>query len=105
MEKYLIRKSTNASTTTQGDATGNSSSGSRNTSRPAPKHNSAVPELIDLNKLPWDSAKRKQMAYYHPNQHEEIRRKYLIWEPNQPHNFIQGDWEEEEEEEIKSGLV
>lgn len=43
-----------------------------------------MPELVDLNMLPRDPAKRKQMADYHPNQRDEIRRKYLIWGPNQP---------------------
>ena len=86
MEKYLIKKSANANTTTQpqGAITSNNSSGSSNASRPAAKHNSAVPELVDLNKLPRDPAKRKRMADYHPNQRDEIRRKYLIWGPNQP---------------------
>ncbi|KAM3299486.1 hypothetical protein ACQJBY_040799 [Aegilops geniculata] len=86
MEKYLIKKSANANTTTQpqGAITSNNSSGSSNASRPAAKHNSVVPELVDLNKLPRDPAKRKRMADYHPNQRDEIRRKYLIWGPNQP---------------------
>ncbi|VAI26333.1 unnamed protein product [Triticum turgidum subsp. durum] len=86
MEKYLIKKSANANTTTQpqGAITSNNSSGSSNASRRTAKHNSAVPELVDLNKLPRDPAKRKRMADYHPNQRDEIRRKYLIWGPNQP---------------------
>ncbi|KAI4979709.1 hypothetical protein ZWY2020_016462 [Hordeum vulgare] len=79
MEKYLIKKSVNANPTTS-----NSSGGSRNALRPTAKHNSAVPELVDLNKLPRDPAKRKRMEDYHPNQRDEIRRKYLIWGPNQP---------------------
>ncbi|XP_037478059.1 uncharacterized protein LOC119355371 [Triticum dicoccoides] len=85
MEKYLIKKSRDVNTTTQGPpVTTNSSSGSGNASRPVPRHNSAVPALIDLNKLPRDPSKRKRMADYHPNQRDEIRRKYLIWGPNQP---------------------
>jgi hypothetical protein len=27
------------------------------------------------------------MVDYHPNQHEEIRRKYLLWGPHQPRSF------------------
>lgn len=48
------------------------------------KRNSGVPELIDLNKLPRDPSKRKRMSDYHPNQQEEIRRKYLCWGTFQP---------------------
>ena len=29
------------------------------------------------------------MADYHPNQHEDIRRKYLVWGPYQPHDDFQ----------------
>ncbi|KAI5021192.1 hypothetical protein ZWY2020_055037 [Hordeum vulgare] len=51
------------------------------------RHNSAVPELIDLDKLPRDPAKRKRMADYHPNQCDQIRRKYWTWGPHQPRGF------------------
>jgi hypothetical protein len=51
------------------------------------RHNSAVPQLVDLTKLPRDPAKRKRMADYHPNQRDEIRRKYLTWGPHQPRGF------------------
>jgi hypothetical protein len=42
-----------------------------------------VPQLVDLSTLPRDPAKRKIMVDYHPNQHEEVRRKYLLWGPHQ----------------------
>jgi hypothetical protein len=51
------------------------------------KSNSSVPELIDLDKLPRDPAKRKRMSDYHPNQRDEIRRKYLLWGPYQPRTY------------------
>lgn len=55
--------------------------------RKLPKHNSSVPELIDLDNLPRDPAKRKRMSDYHPNQQDEIRRRYLLWGPYQPLTF------------------
>ncbi|EOA14700.1 hypothetical protein CARUB_v10027975mg [Capsella rubella] len=44
---------------------------------------------IDLDDLPWDPAKRKNILSYHPNQRDEVRRKYLSRGPCQPrgHNF------------------
>ncbi|XP_019087365.1 PREDICTED: zinc finger MYM-type protein 1-like [Camelina sativa] len=46
---------------------------------------------IDLDDLPWDPAKRKRIISYHPNQRDEVRRKYLIRGPCQPrgHRFKQ----------------
>ena len=76
MERQLIKKPANINpinTTTE--------SSTANVPRAAaPRHNFAVPELIDLDKLPRDPAKRKRMADYHPNQCDQIRRKYLTWE-------------------------
>jgi hypothetical protein len=43
-----------------------------------------MPEMIDLSKLPRDPSKRKRIIDFHPNQHEDIRRKYLTWGPHQP---------------------
>ncbi|KAJ9565413.1 hypothetical protein OSB04_001379 [Centaurea solstitialis] len=44
---------------------------------------------IDINDLPWDPSKRPKMITYHPNQRDEIRRKYLVRGPCQPrsHEF------------------
>ena len=69
------------------NTTGGSSSA--NASRPIPREKSAVSQPIDLDKLPWDPSKRKRMAYYHPNQYEDIRRKYLVWGPYQPRGDFQ----------------
>lgn len=33
--------------------------------------------LDDLDDLPWDPAERKKILDYHPNQRDEVRRKYL----------------------------
>ncbi|XP_024310349.1 zinc finger MYM-type protein 1 [Brachypodium distachyon] len=43
-----------------------------------------MPQIVDLDKLTRDPIKRKRITDYHPNQHEEIRRKYLTWGPYQP---------------------
>ncbi|CAH9115656.1 unnamed protein product [Cuscuta epithymum] len=50
---------------------------------------SSLPREIDLNDLPWDPAERKKNSAYHPNQRDEIRRKYLLRGPCQPrgHDF------------------
>ncbi|KAI5008853.1 hypothetical protein ZWY2020_009901 [Hordeum vulgare] len=45
---------------------------------------SKMPELVDLDKLPRDPFKRKRIVDYNPNQHEDIRRKYLMWGPHRP---------------------
>ncbi|XP_076923065.1 uncharacterized protein LOC143585076 [Bidens hawaiensis] len=47
------------------------------------------PSLVDLDNLPWDPAYRKRILDCHPNQRDEIRRKYWINEPCQPrgHKF------------------
>ncbi|KAL6582809.1 hypothetical protein OROMI_004887 [Orobanche minor] len=37
-----------------------------------------MPTVIDLDDLPWDPSERKRILEYHPNQRDEIRRKYLI---------------------------
>ncbi|XP_010558839.1 PREDICTED: zinc finger MYM-type protein 1-like [Tarenaya hassleriana] len=49
----------------------------------------SIPEQIDLHDLPSDPADRKKILEYHPNQRDEIRRKYLIRGPCQPrgHDF------------------
>ena len=44
----------------------------------------SVPCEIDLSDLPSDPAVRKKNSEYHPNQKDEIRRKYLIRGPCQP---------------------
>ncbi|ESQ50881.1 hypothetical protein EUTSA_v10022584mg [Eutrema salsugineum] len=43
----------------------------------------------NLDDLPWDPAKRKKILEYHPNQRDEVRRKYLDRGPCKPygHNF------------------
>ncbi|KAG7560310.1 Zinc finger TTF-type [Arabidopsis thaliana x Arabidopsis arenosa] len=43
----------------------------------------------NIDDLPWDPAERKEIASYHPNQRDEIRRKYLVRGPYQPygHDF------------------
>jgi hypothetical protein len=43
-----------------------------------------MPEMIGLSKLHEDPSKRKTIIYFHPNQHEDIRRNYLMWGPHQP---------------------
>jgi hypothetical protein len=88
MERFFRRKSV----TSEPDNGGSSSGGGA--AAPTPvlaarpyKHNSSVPELIDLDELPRDPAKRKRMCDYHPNQQNEIRRKYLLWGPYQSRTF------------------
>jgi hypothetical protein len=49
-----------------------------------PKSSSNMPQIIDLDKLPRDPSKRKRITDFHPNQQEEIRRKYLTSGPHQP---------------------
>ena len=46
---------------------------------------------IDLDDLPCDPANRKSILSYHPNQRDEVRRRYLARGPYQPrgHNFKQ----------------
>ncbi|EOA33834.1 hypothetical protein CARUB_v10021315mg, partial [Capsella rubella] len=43
----------------------------------------------DSEDLPWDPADRKRISEYHPNERDEVRRKYLIKGPCQPrgHDF------------------
>ncbi|XP_019093410.1 PREDICTED: uncharacterized protein LOC104754107 [Camelina sativa] len=43
---------------------------------------------IDLDDLPWDPAKRKRIISYHPNQRDEVRRKYLTRGPCQPRGHL-----------------
>jgi hypothetical protein len=131
MERYLIKKPTqvqapaNVNTTTDSSL---SSTGNAAVAKPVQRYNSSVPQMVDLNKLSRDPAKRKRMADYHPNQRDEIRRKYLTWGPHQPRGFnfpykligkrkkkrrFNPDWfdqygnwlEYSEKEEIQSGLV
>jgi hypothetical protein len=80
MDKFLIKRGPTTNCTNIG---GSSSGDAAATTR----HNSAVPQLVDLSTLSRDPAKRKRMVDYHPNQHEEIRRKYLLWGPHQPRSF------------------
>jgi hypothetical protein len=37
-----------------------------------------VPEMNDLGKLPLDPSKRNRIIDFHPNQHEDIIRKYIF---------------------------
>ncbi|KAL6545175.1 hypothetical protein OROHE_009840 [Orobanche hederae] len=48
-----------------------------------------MPTVIDLDDLSWDPSERKRILEYHPNQRDEIKRKYLIKGPCQPrgHDF------------------
>ncbi|XP_076931333.1 uncharacterized protein LOC143596436 [Bidens hawaiensis] len=47
------------------------------------------PSLVDLDNLPWDPADRKRILDHHPDQRDEIWRKYWINGPCQPrgHKF------------------
>jgi len=56
---------------------------------PQPSSTSSMPREFDLNDLPSDPSERKKITAYHPNQRDEIRRKYLIRGPCQPrgHDF------------------
>ncbi|XP_023641912.1 zinc finger MYM-type protein 1 [Capsella rubella] len=47
------------------------------------------PDNTNVDDLPWDPAKRKEIVSYHPNQRDEVRRKYLVRGPCQPsgHSF------------------
>ncbi|PWZ39440.1 hypothetical protein Zm00014a_010935 [Zea mays] len=88
MERFFRRKSV----TSEPDNGGSSSGGGAVAPTPVLaarpyKHNSSVPKLIDLDELPRDPAKRKIMCDYHPNQQNEIRRKYLLWGPYQPRTY------------------
>ncbi|ESQ50540.1 hypothetical protein EUTSA_v10023173mg [Eutrema salsugineum] len=49
------------------------------------------PSNIELDDLPYDPAKRKNIQDYHPDQRDEVRRKYLTRRPCQPcgHTFKQ----------------
>jgi hypothetical protein len=102
MERYLIKNLANVSATNTTSESGkpanvsatNTTSESGSSTPNAPRargattrHNSSVPELVDLDKLPRDPSKRKRMADYHPNQRDQIRRKYLTWGPHQPRGF------------------
>nr|XP_043614691.1 uncharacterized protein LOC122586770 [Erigeron canadensis] len=88
MEKFLKRKLPSS----RDDVIGSESS-TRNTthniSRPASTSTPTMPVLVDLDNLPWDPADRKRILEYHPNQRDEIRRKYWLRGPCQPrgHKF------------------
>jgi hypothetical protein len=84
MERYYKRK-TGASDTNVGSSSG--ATPVQASRSKVQKSNSSVRELIDLDKLPRDPAKRKRMFDYHPNQRDEIRRKYLLWGPYQPRTY------------------
>ncbi|KAJ9543570.1 hypothetical protein OSB04_023277 [Centaurea solstitialis] len=77
MERFLKRK---AST---------SESNSDDIPQPRRCATPSIPMEIDMNDLPWDPSERKRISEYHPNQIDEIRRKYLIRGPCQPrgHDF------------------
>ena len=48
-----------------------------------------LPTEVVLNNLPSDPSERKRILQYHPNQRDEVRRKYLIKGQCQPrgHDF------------------
>ncbi|CAH9107154.1 unnamed protein product, partial [Cuscuta europaea] len=66
-------------------------SSNNNASNIASQCSSSIPKQVDLDELPSDPAKRRKISEYHPNQIDEIRRKYLIKGPCQPrgHDFPQ----------------
>ncbi|KAL6582954.1 hypothetical protein OROMI_005032 [Orobanche minor] len=76
MERFLKRK-----ISTPGSSSGDNIS--------QPSSTLLMPTVIDLDNLPWDPSERKRILEYHPNQRDEIRRKYLIKGPCQPrgHDF------------------
>ncbi|XP_076937814.1 uncharacterized protein LOC143605674 [Bidens hawaiensis] len=45
-----------------------------------------MPKLVDLDNLPWDPVDKIKISNYHPNQRDEIRRKYWLKGPCQPHD-------------------
>ena len=46
-----------------------------------------LPISVDLDNLPWDPLDRIRISNYHPNQVDEVRRKYLTRGPFQPREF------------------
>lgn len=42
----------------------------------------------DLDDLPWDRADRKKISEYHPNERNEVIRKYLMRGPCQPRGHL-----------------
>ncbi|CAH9102120.1 unnamed protein product [Cuscuta epithymum] len=66
-------------------------SSNNNASNIVSQSSSSIPKQVDLDELPSDPAKRRKISEYHPNQRDEIRRKYLIKGPCQPrgHDFPQ----------------
>ncbi|KAL9675399.1 hypothetical protein QQ045_003601 [Rhodiola kirilowii] len=80
---YFLKRKTPSSASEDRDSTAN-------TSNIVPQGSSAL-EYVDLNDLPWDPADRPKIREYHPNQRDEIRRKYLLRGPCQPrgHSFPQ----------------
>ena len=83
MERFLKRKLSSSGSVGE--------TSSENTSKSTARNVSLMPKHIDLDSLPWDPAERKRILEYHPNQRDEIRRKYLIRGPCQPrgHDFPQ----------------
>ncbi|KAL9669181.1 hypothetical protein QQ045_006724 [Rhodiola kirilowii] len=57
---------------------------SANTSPSIQHCTSSASEIVNLDDLPWDPAEKKKITQYHPNQRDEVRRKYLIRGPGQP---------------------
>ncbi|ESQ50414.1 hypothetical protein EUTSA_v10002288mg [Eutrema salsugineum] len=55
------------------------------------KRKSPSTDETDMDDLPYDPGERKETLEYHPNQRDEVRRKYLTREPCQPrgHSFKQ----------------
>ncbi|CAM9000202.1 unnamed protein product [Rhodiola kirilowii] len=80
---YFLKRKTPSSASDDRDSTAN-------TVNIVPQGSFAL-EYVDLNDLPWDPADRKKIREYHPNQRDEIRRKYLLRGPCQPrgHSFPQ----------------
>ncbi|GKB81797.1 zinc finger MYM-type protein 1-like protein [Tanacetum coccineum] len=83
MERFLKRK---ASPTPYGadDVMIPLQSSSANADKPEPSSTPIMLTQLDSNDLPWDPADRKRIMDYHPDQRDEIRRKYLIRGPFQP---------------------
>ena len=79
MEKFLIRKPQDSSSTQEKQSDYNS--------RP----NSSKRICVDLNNLPSDPGLREKISSYHPNDQDNIRRAYIQKGPYQlvPHNLPQ----------------
>nr|XP_043632484.1 uncharacterized protein LOC122603755 [Erigeron canadensis] len=84
MRRFLKRKASSSSGSgdIEESSTGNVSD---YISQPSPI--SSIPFEVDLSDLPWDPADRKRISEYHPNQRDEVRRRYLMRGPFQPRGY------------------